>query len=868
MKHATFHLLVILVVGLVFGCKKDKDDPMPSGKEGLFTLENERSLLTTSVDVAGDEIVLEQNTGSFDRITLNFPEGSYDRNIEHRISVVDVTGSTFNELIDPFYTALRVDNGGEESQQPISITFELDAFGPEVWGAFYYEEDPGELHGIPVIRKTDTEIEILVWHFSTIVLAKTEKEKIQNVGMRDLGFDVRENYWNFPNITTYLDSDGMCSGMTAGAMYFFGHPEVEDGFDQVFDNHPDLFQTPDYYDDDTRGIKFASTVQAAYSRTMQASYNYEYQDDVSTFWSTAYYLNHKNQPQVMILQGPAQGNHAVLVVGFTSEGANDGKLSIVDPNWYPASIREIKLVSGKLEDYESALNSKDLQDGRKFVFTDFVLFPHYKFMKSDLDMIWADVKNDVYRENEYRYPIIKYWVENAEDPTAPKIELQDLVDGGDTYVPYDRVKFSATNEEGIALKLFGRTGTEAGDLTDRDPLEGEFDLTNGDLFLGIGCWTGFEPNYNDRDWMDFQYSIVRKGTYTIETYGSWTEGKLFEEPGVPDQLYTLYLKNDKSLSGEYKCIWQFGEDGEALEIENDTFVNYTFKEEGEFLITVDVLQDGKSLGKASRKASIEKPWVPKFHLSLDDTIGMFVSAEEGFIGIDYPMWVHLNPYVTDPPTNLRYEWSFGDGTTRTVKTDTVRKTYYVKPNKRVVVTVYDDDTGEKVAQDSSYTTKDGRPLPIILSLKDDVLPNIQYGGSFGISGARYTFEPDHAIVIFDWRFDSGDEVDITPNGFTMRREGVGSLVTLEGSFDQYLTRLENVKLRVQMDDRREEHFDLSDVRFSNTPNDFSELRFGEPLTGGRKVQSYGHRHWDSTHDVWVELTEVDWSNSYVYIRLQ
>lgn len=853
---------IFMAMILWTGCQKDDSKPSDQPTEGKFSTGSFIQITDVEIGEGGGVIEWNNTIGSFGGLSIEVPNGAFNRAVRHRLSYADIEKSSFNSLIDPISPLIHIENDEVFSERPILITLKVSVAETDIVGAFYYEEDPGELHGIPIVSRSADEVQIKVWHFSTIVLSKVQRSTIEKVNAFSIPFDLKENYWGFGNILTHLGDGGMCTGMSLGAMYLYGKEEVSDGFDHAFDNNPKLFQTPDIPDDDALGIKFASMLQKRYSNFMQFTYNREYQEPSPAFWSTAYYLYYKKRPMIMILSGPDQGDHAVIAIGYTATDSENGTIRIVDPNFYPSTFRELTLKNNAFEKYYSALNLADLKAGISYEFNVFNLFPFYKFKFKEVTDIWGLAKSGLASEDYYTYPEIEYFAHDYDDPDRTKIALKDLLTGEENFLPFKNVYFSASGKkEALDIQLFSYSGKESGKLDYDDPLNKSFDLSTGKLFIGLGAWTGHKPDYKQRKWADFKWFVT--GFSDIEIISDQPGGAPILTPGITGNTYQFRVKEPNNLPENAKYTWHFSDDN-SERITPVGAVTHLYTVVGKHTISLEVKTNaGVLIGKGSVLVSLEEPYIEHYNLSISDD-GDLVYGGNAFIGVEYQIWAKKSKRILNPSVNLKYVWDFGDGTTKEViNQDTVKKIYYTKADKKIKCTLYDIDSGKKVAEDSSYS------IPKLISIPDDVLPITINSFNFALLGSFSYTRDNYAIQVFRY-YPSPEnvEVQIDRSGFRYTSWGL----VLEGSFNEYMTVMDHVKLVVDRSDSGKkvyETFEAFNVPFLGSNNYLNELSYGlkSPIDENAHNITVEHRHYESVIDEWIEITGVDWPTALFSLKL-
>lgn len=397
--------LSIILILLLVGCNKDDNNPISeSGK-----IKTDHSVFVTkkSIPASGGQLNVIGTQTPLEGLSIMIPRDAYSDSKEFTISYANITSHELGSYFNPVSPLIEIDNGGFYADKFMQLKIPVSPHPGYYRLALYYDKKTGELEGIPIIKSEDSSITIGLRHFSFIVVTEIQKNiLIQGTGFHTF-FEPATNGWSFPNYGTYAEPGGICAGMSIGAAYYFKNFNASINLGTFFDNDKLWFTTPAFWEDDAKGLSFATAIHKTYSSNSQNNVFdpilVASEDD--RFWSIIYNMLINNQPQLIYVHA-TDSAVAHMIIGFAYEvNANEAKIKVYDPN-YPRLENEIKfnLVSKTFVPYTSASNAKALEDGDVYNFNEIALFPLSSAISNEqMDLLWNKVQNNSIGKNLFPY---------------------------------------------------------------------------------------------------------------------------------------------------------------------------------------------------------------------------------------------------------------------------------------------------------------------------------------------------------------------------------------------------------------------------------------------------------------------------------
>ncbi len=365
------------VVVLFSGCPKNSTNPVgPDSGSGTISFGSISVVGGGSVGSNGGTIRI--TTGSLSGLHIDVPNGGYRSGAQFSISSAPINSHTFGSDFNVISPLIRVDNGGAYADSVMTLTIPCTVPLGHYAMAFFYDEETGELEGIPPVAINDSSLTVATRHFSSAKLSEGRKTPViqgskswadlvvatmqtsKLFELQESGFRPGFDDWEFPNNGSYLASGGHCTGQSVTAMWYYAARKLalhEAQLNGRFNkNAPNIWQA------NRNGYRFASVVwddqvssrRNSWMSKFNAVGGTHFSHDSLHYLAFAYAIHMTKKPQLVEIWRP-DGGHAMIVYR-----ANMRVLSIADPNFPGSFSHLINLgANGSFAPYESKFSVKD-----------------------------------------------------------------------------------------------------------------------------------------------------------------------------------------------------------------------------------------------------------------------------------------------------------------------------------------------------------------------------------------------------------------------------------------------------------------------------------------------------------------------------
>ncbi len=363
-------LLSILIILFLNSCSKDDSNPNQSQK-----IETEEFILQTNASIGTNGGTIFVNGGILDGMSIEIPNGGVSKNTDFSISTAIIKNHTYGLDFNPVTPLIRINNGGEYADSVMTVTIPCIVPKNHFAMGFYYNEETGELEGIPVVAINDSNVVLATRHFSgknlidisggqlnhrsttwaDILVASVQTAKLFE--LQESGFRPAIDDWEFTNYGSYIVPNGHCTGQAVTAMWYYATQKPNNNLPLFnrFSKFPGMWQ------DNRNGYRFASVVQkdktVAKAKAWMANFDAigtkRFSKDSLHFLSFAYAIHLTKKPQ-LIEVWRVGGGHAMIVYK-----TQNNILSIADPNFPGSYSHVISLGSNGFLPYESKSSAND-----------------------------------------------------------------------------------------------------------------------------------------------------------------------------------------------------------------------------------------------------------------------------------------------------------------------------------------------------------------------------------------------------------------------------------------------------------------------------------------------------------------------------
>jgi hypothetical protein len=456
------------------------------GSSGTIMLGKAAAAASAKVPESGGTISITETNSPIQGLKIVIPSGSYSGTRNFEISYAAVEKHTFGEAFNPVTPLITIENGGGYAGEIMEVTLPLQPQPDSFTMGFLYDAKTGTLEGLPVLAIDGSSITLGVRHFSNVILSMIPKSGLQ----KDIetNFQPGRDDWQFVNRGSFIAQSGHGSGQSLSALwYYLTQPDGKEGaLYNRYDNNGNQPATADFWQDDSLGYRFASTIQNDINCegfTLKLWQRQREINDELTWNLLAYAMQLTGEPQVVGLTKGGSGGLAMI--GYR---VKDGQIYIADPNYPGNRERQITYADGKFKPYESGANFEDIEEGNSFNFETISYTGETALIDWDkITQRWAEFKNQTIGND--RFPAYTIVYEDA------KGQFPELTDG---YVSANKAIY-------IGIKI----AIEAGIIIYRDGVELARDA-NGDIELkpgtnNLGIYAAKKLDNGRITFIDFKY---------------------------------------------------------------------------------------------------------------------------------------------------------------------------------------------------------------------------------------------------------------------------------------------------------------------------------------------------------------------------
>ena len=489
-------LLCVLGLGVLWmltGCDWITQILNPPGGGGIpWTSGTSVAVGSQSIGPGGGTMTVSDPGGPIDGMTITVPAGAYPTAHTFHVSHTAILGDP-SPYVTPLTPLITVENGGEFASKPMTVTIPVTI--PDGYFAMgFLVGGNGELEGMPLIAETSTSITVATAHFSSFLIGMIADSLL--TGVIDTGFRPMTDDWQFPNNGSYIEPGGHCAGQSLTAMWYYLE-KTRKGTSTLwnrFDNNGDAPATPDFWEDDSFGYRFASMVQhdIDWDNWLRETFLILGDSDDPLNWRAFLFaMKVTNEPQYVAIYSNS-GGHAMIVY---KADADTGTLYIADPNYPGHSGRRITYANGTFAPYESGANKAEIDAGNSTTYDEICYFAKTALVP------WSRIAA---RWSEFEVGTIG-------DGVFPACEMVVLDDSGGSTPLTDGMAIS-----GDKLKIRADSldpahhlawAVRRGDEWLQFDSNGKYDLLEGDNHLGIYIVGNVDGGW---EYVDFQWLTLKR----------------------------------------------------------------------------------------------------------------------------------------------------------------------------------------------------------------------------------------------------------------------------------------------------------------------------------------------------------------------
>jgi len=504
-----------------------------------------------TIGAAGGTITIEGSPG----ITFEVPSGSFENDVSFNIRLENTDALQLPVEMNPIIPLITVEGVTSYSNKPISITVPVTIDQGSTIMAGYYNKETNTVTPITVFESAENQIELLVSHFSSILVFEISDDYISSVNEADSGFRPGVDDWQFKNDGSFLAPGGACSAQSITAQTYFMEKKITSQ-QSLYGKYDNLsYSTPDFWEDDCNPYRFVSIVQSQINNMMPQfmdeiaknnNIGYILRSDAKVFKSIKYYLDAYHQPLLLYM---VSGKDTHLCIAYRYQGDT---IYISDPN-YPGEERSVEFNRkigefGSFEDYQSGTRTAS-----QFLLVD----AKYFISRSVENNYWDELDSGTVSPNGFPDVIVQYRMEDGTFRDLTENSSISIAQGTTLYV---RGSTALPDGKALYFKLYnlkdGQTPILLQDLSDRV----DYKISDAGIY-GISIWVDMKGNGNksDCEWLDFSWFSINTGSPQIPEFPEITEPSMTSLP--PSEIHTLEGTFQGSEWGDFCHIYIKGNDG-------------------------------------------------------------------------------------------------------------------------------------------------------------------------------------------------------------------------------------------------------------------------------------------------------------------
>lgn len=477
----------------------------------LITVGESEDIAAKDIPPTGDIIVINQPGNPLHGMEIIVPPRAYGDTRQFQVSSAPVLSHSFGELFEPLTPMITVENGGDHSEETMTVQIPVQI--PQGWfvTAFFFDRDQGKLEPMQLISTENDIVTVTTRHFSDFIVTGIPQSILESYLIEGIRSDFYPGVddFSFINRGSYIAPGGHCAGQAIAAMWYYSaKPEGDQPLWGIYDNNFSDWPTPDLWEDDSYAYRFCSVLQKDYN-----VYSFEFD-----FWTEAQgrvwkRVNNRwqwvdvpgigpegtrnmfalailltGEPQYVSIRSDAGGGHAMIVHAVTRDA-----LHIADPN-YPGDInRTIYYSNGTFDPYASGDDWDEISAGRGKRYETILYLAKSTLMPfEDIARRWQEVKDGTIGNDLFPGYDIKYLNEDT-----GKFELL----GENQVFTEKKIKLNISDQSG---KTWGWRIYRDQSVLSKDS-DNKHDLIPGDNLLGFYIVAKVGDSW---EYVDFQYVNV------------------------------------------------------------------------------------------------------------------------------------------------------------------------------------------------------------------------------------------------------------------------------------------------------------------------------------------------------------------------
>lgn len=623
-RQLAFTSLVVVFSLLFTGCPKD--DPVGPGPIG-GTIKTGTRTNDLALNVPSGGGVISITEGGIAGFQIAVPAGAYNEARTFVVSAANVESHTFGADFNVLSPLIRIENGGGYSAQPMTVSVPIDLPPDHFAMGFFYDQETGELEGIPVVGLSDTTITLMTAHFHgrrlsdgtkggimgsksyvDLIITSIAKGELNKVA--DAGFRPGVDDWEFPNYGSFIAPKGHCAGQSMANMWYYSVQKRRQNAAKLYERF-DLIPGA-FWQDNPRGYRFSSVIQVTLDWDSREKWLTKFEEtgtkkftkDSLHYLSFVYGIRMTNNPQYIGIRSASGGGHAMIAYK-----AGEGKIWVCDPNYPGNTTREILLgAGGVFQPYMSGDNARSL--GRAYI--------HIRYMaKSSLishegiQDLWDKFKDGTIGSGSF--PAWELWMRMNEEGDFARVTSFDTIMVSGKGIVEMQVRcptcryYYGQVERKLDAELITPNYTSFSRAHNGDF---KFTIKEGEhRMLGLYIMAQADAD-KDSTYMDFKWiSFIRSGI-AITPHDTTVD--------IGTTL-TMVARTNGTAPPKARYEWYFDDLDDPVIVNSDSTITHTFNQAGRIWVAVRLInaQTSKPVDSTFTYVNVQKQW-KRMWVSIED----------------------------------------------------------------------------------------------------------------------------------------------------------------------------------------------------------------------------------------------------------
>ncbi|MBS1903815.1 MAG: PKD domain-containing protein [Bacteroidetes bacterium] len=523
-----------------------------------------------------------------------------------------IKSQTFGENIYPETPLYRLDIGTDYPARNIVVRIAVKMKSDRFYMPFYFDAVTHQLDAIPISTIDNQSITFVIRHSGSIFVSSIARTALK--GKITSAFDVAHDAWNIPNVGTSAFPNGLASGLSLGALWYYCSKWITTGT-----SLGSAFQEPTYSNDTLwmahpRSFRAVNAIESACAWTTTATNLIEHLtggDNTLTRNELAYALLATHKPQALCLTNRLITARVPIVV----TGLNENLATVYDPCYPGATDRSIDVSAKATQAYSTSYTVSNLiqSDEHEFPFISYIggyAILDYATIAAGYSASVTGVPQDLFSGVRADHGVIR---------TGDTLQCID---------PAIRLDFSGRTKTSISIYLNGAFRSySTGDV---------IPIKRGENVVGI-YMDSASPYVNKRTWVGWQWLHASFEPLLITMKPTNPVSHTREYFGIVSPLY-----QQSGVTFE----WNFG-DGttEQRAYPNDT-ISHVYDHEGSYPLTIHIRPSAGTVPQDSFSQTIIVSAPAVAIIPLDSTLP-FVGTPQAFV-------VQVSP---KPEQRFRIRWT-------------------------------------------------------------------------------------------------------------------------------------------------------------------------------------------------------------------